>query len=61
VNRLVAAFADGGAGFQTILTLEERNLWLLEHDVNLQAEGLASAGSTWAATDWSIFGLSLAR
>lgn len=36
VDRLVEAIADGGAGFQAIrakLTLEERNLRLLEHDL----------------------------
>lgn len=36
VNRLVDAITEGGAGFQSIrgkLTLEERNLRLLEHDL----------------------------
>ncbi len=36
VDRLVSAIADGGSGFQAIrakLTLEERNLRLLEHDL----------------------------
>ena len=36
VDRLVAAIADGGSGFQAIrakLTLEEQNLRLLEHDL----------------------------
>jgi hypothetical protein len=35
VDRLVEAITEGGAGFQSIrakLTLEERNLRLLEHD-----------------------------